>query len=220
MRNIPLLPIVFLFLAAPEMSRAVEIHTTFPNEIAPDERYVFYLHGLIVEGENPKPVHEKHGIYDFPAIKEKLFEGGGFNLIAHHRANNTDIEEYVEAIVGWVSNLSEAGVSASRITIIGFSRGSHLAAFASSRLSTMGINTALLASCIDGDIPSVKLKGHLLSIYEVSDIPGSCKMLAARSQLLSFKEIAINTGKAHGAFFKPLEEWLHPLKDWINETNR
>lgn len=220
MNHLNFLLAVFLPLSVPAVSRAVEIHETFPIEIKAEERYVFYFHGLTAEGENPMPVHEKHGIYNFPAIKEELFEGGGFNLIAHHRPINTDIAEYVDEIVGWVGKLMDSGVPASRITLIGFSRGSHLAAFASSKLSTMEINTALLASCFDGDIPTAKLRGHFLSIYETSDIPGSCTTLAARSNLLSFQEVAINTGKAHGAFFKPLEEWLRPLKNWISKTNR
>ena len=42
------------------------VFETFPNEIKPDEKYVFYSHGYIVEGSNPKPVHPEWGIYDFP----------------------------------------------------------------------------------------------------------------------------------------------------------
>jgi hypothetical protein len=64
------------------------------------------------------------------------------------------------------------------------------------------------------------LGGNLLSIYETSDQLGSCAKLAARSHLASFKEVAISTGKGHGAFFQPLDAWLQPLKAWIAETNR
>jgi hypothetical protein len=90
----------------------------------------------------------------------------------------------------------------------------------------VGINTALLAICQNGDFdrdppgPHLILGGNLLSIYETSDQLGSCKKLAARSRLTSFKEVAISTGKGHGAFFQPLKDWLQPLKAWIAETNR
>jgi hypothetical protein len=81
----------------------------------------------------------------------------------------------------------------------------------------------LLAICKDGDFerdPPLILAGNLLSIYETSDELGSCANLAARSHLSSFKEVAISTGKGHGAFFQPLPEWLQPLKSWIAKTNR
>ena len=45
------------------------------------------------------------------------------------------------------------------------------------------------------------LGGNLLSIYETSDELGPCQKLAARSHLKSFKEVAISTGKKHGALF-------------------
>jgi hypothetical protein len=61
---------------------------------------------------------------------------------------------------------------------------------------------------------------NVLSIYETSDELGSCATLAARSHLTSFKEVAISTGKTHGAFFQPLPQWVKPLKTWISRTNR
>lgn len=44
---------------------------------------------------------------------------------------------------------------------------------------------------------------------------GSCAALAQRSRLASFEEVAISTGKQHGAFFEPRPEWINPLKVWI-----
>ncbi|MES2605863.1 MAG: alpha/beta hydrolase, partial [Pseudomonadota bacterium] len=137
---------------------------------------------------------------------------------------NTEFLPYVDTLESWVIQLLDAGVKPSRITLVGFSRGSHLTAYASARLKDRGINTALLASCLKGDISSndapLVLGGHLLNIYETTDEVGPCDKLASRSQLLSFREIAITTGKQHGAFFQPLPEWIAPLKAWINETNR
>jgi hypothetical protein len=111
--------------------------------------YVIYSHGLIVEGDDPKPISPKYGQYDFPAIKQAICDGG----------------DVVQA-------------------------------------------------------PGLTLGGNLLSIYETSDELGPCTKLAARSHLTSFKEVAISTGKKHGAFFQPLPEWVRPLPAWIAETNR
>jgi hypothetical protein len=214
---------MFLVMMIPITSRAVDLYDDFPSEIHPNERYVIYSHNLIVEGDNPTPVHAEFGISDFPAVKQALFKGGDFNLIAHHRPKNTEIGPYVERLESWVQRLLAGGVQPSRITLIGFSRGSQLTAYASSRLRSTGINTVLLAACTDGDIahsPPLILGGNFLSIYETTDVVGSCAKLAARSHVTSFKELAISTGKKHGAFFLPRSEWVRPLKAWIEETNR
>jgi len=214
---------MLVVLSASLNSVAVELYTEFPTKINPSGRYVIYSHGLIVEGDNPRPVHPKFGAYEFVKIKEALFNDGGFNLIAHHRPENTNIDTYVEILESWVHRLVDAGVKPSKITLVGFSRGSHLTAFASNKLSEVGINTVLLASCMAGDIPTqppLILGGNLLSIYETSDVMGTCEKLASHSKLTSFKEISISTGLNHGAFFLPLSEWVEPLKGWIRETNR
>ena len=215
--------LVILALLVPISSGAVEIYEKFPHTIHAKERYVIYSHGLIVEGVDPKPISPKYGEYDFPGIKQALFSAGGFNLIAYQRPKNTDFDAYVKTLKSWVKRLLDAGVSPHRITLIGFSRGGQTTSYASSDLASDGINTALIAICKDGDFerdPPLILGGTLLSIYETSDELGSCARLAARSHLVSFKEVAISTGKGHGAFFQPLPEWIRPLKSWIARTNR
>ncbi len=201
---------------------AVEIYDSFPQAIHRDERYVIYSHGLIVEGDNARPVHPEFGVYDFPAIKAELFRDGGFNLIAHHRPKNTDVSTYVDLLESWVNRLISAGVAPANITLAGFSRGAQLAAQASSRLKSSGINTVLMGVCIDGDFvrsPPVVLGGRVLSVYETTDVVGSCAKLAQRSELPSFEEVAISTGRKHGAFFQPRPEWIRPVKDWIRRMN-
>jgi hypothetical protein len=78
--------------------------------------------------------------------------------------------------------------------------------------------------CSEGGIsgePPVSLGGQFLSIYETTDVVGTCESLAKNSaNLESFKEIAISTGEEHGAFYRPMPEWVEPLRQWIAETNR
>jgi hypothetical protein len=149
-----------------------------------------------------------------------LFESGEFNLIAHHRPKGTDVEAYVDCTLeSWVRRLVAAGVASEHITLVGFSRGAQLTARASSRLRTLGVGTALMGVCSEGDFAPVVLGDPVLSIYETTDVVGSCAGLARRSGLKSFEEIAISTGKRHGAFYRPLPEWLVPLKAWIARTN-
>ena len=214
-------PWLALLLLAPICSWGVEIYDQFPASINSSERYVIYSHGLIAEGTDPKPVSPQYGPYDFPAIKQAIFSNGGFNLIAYQRAKSLD-DSYVETLKSWVRRLVDGGVSPSRITLVGFSRGAYLTALASNGLTDVGINTALLAICEKGEVsgaPGLAFGGTFLSIYEKSDSLGKCTKLAARSHLTSFKEVAISTGKKHGAFFQPLPQWLEPLKAWIAQTN-
>ncbi|NKB34940.1 MAG: alpha/beta hydrolase [Pseudomonadales bacterium] len=202
----------------PALVLGEEIFATFPNEINKNKKYVFYSHGLIVEGDNATPGHSEYGVYDFPAIKNRLFDIGGFNLIAHHRPANTEISTYVATFSSWVDSLLDAGVPASNITLIGFSRGSHLTALTASRFNSHDINTVLMAGCFEGDIefdPPIHLSGRLLSIYETTDSPGPCQRLAERSDLRTFDEISITTGRKHGAFYTPLEVWIKPIREWL-----
>src|SRR6187549_2405146 len=99
------------------------------------------------------------------------------HLIAHHRPKNTVPEDYALMLEGWVRRLLMAGVKPGRITLVGFSRGGQITASASSRLASTGINTAVLAICFEGDfthVPPIVLSGHLLSLYETTDVVGSC----------------------------------------------
>ena len=127
---------------------AVELYGDFPERINPDERYVIYSHGFIVEGTDPRPEHPQFGTYEFPAIKQALFEDGGFNVIAHHRHADTDIGEYVDTLASWVEKLLEGGVPPSRITLVGFSRGALLTAYASGRYEQAGLNTTLMGMAL------------------------------------------------------------------------
>jgi hypothetical protein len=170
-------------LLIPLSCRAVELYDNFPAAIHGNERYVIYSHGLIVEGGDPKPISPKFGQYDFPAVRQALFNEGDFNLIAYQRPKNADFDGYVETLKSWVKRLLDAGVRPSRITLVGFSRGGQTTAYASSDLAAEGINTALMAICTDGDFvrePPLLLGGNLLSIYEMSDEVGSCAKLAAQ----------------------------------------
>ena len=200
-----------------------EIYDRFPDVIDPAGRYVIYSHGLIVEGDDPRPVSPEFGVYDFPAVVRALAAGGGFHLIAHHRPKNTVPEAYAEMLDGWVRRLLAAKVAPGRITLVGFSRGGQITALASSRLASAGINTAILAACSEGDlvhVPPIVLGGHLLVHVRDHGRHGVVHDAGRRSRLASFEEIAISTGKKHGAFYQPLPEWVGPLRAWIEKTNR
>ena len=212
---------IAIFMFPGSQAFAGEIYSDFPSSIDADAEYLIYSHGGIVEGEDPRPRHERWGVYDFPAIKSKLAEDGSIKLIAYHRRANTDVANYVERLKSWVNQLVEAGVHPERITLMGFSRGGQITALASSQLKPLPINTILLATCwksgVQEQLP-ITFSGRFLSIYETTDVALSCGELAARSNYLtSFQEIRITTGKEHGAFYLPRPEWIEPVLQWIQQ---
>lgn len=181
-------------------------------------KYVFYSHGYIVEGKNPKPIHSRWGVYDFPAIKRSLMDSR-YQLIAYHRPEGTEPFEFAEKLSEEVRTLIKRGVEPENITFVGFSRGGVISILVSDMLKNENLNYAILAACgpYINDNESIKLYGNVLSIRETSDdLVGSCDELAARStKLISFQEISISTGEEHGAFYRPRPEWIDPLREWI-----
>lgn len=210
------LGIVCLFFSS--FGYSEESFELLPNKINPSEKYVFYSHGYIVEGDDPKPVHDRWGVYDFPAIKEKLSDSE-YQLIATHRPAKTDPFEYAEKLAGEVNQLIKNGVPAENISLVGFSRGGFITAIASSYIKNKHVNFVILAACTSrlAKRKDITIHGHLFSIYETSDSVGSCDDLVARSggAVTSYKEISISTGAEHGAFYRPIPEWLVPVKNWI-----
>ena len=207
------------------MSLSFAIHgktilTELPQQIDANDRFVFYSHGFIVEGDNPKPIETKNGwgVYNFPAVKMALADDT-YTLIAAHRKKGTDPFEYSKTLSEQVRALVAAGVKPHHITLIGFSRGAFITGLTSNKLADIGVNTVLLAGC--GRFASKKYSnkqvyGHVLSIYERSDRSGSCASVKKRStDTKSFNEIAINTGLSHGAFYRPIDAWVKPSKKWL-----
>jgi len=202
-------------------STVADSSSVLPKIIDKNTSYVFYSHGYIVEGDNPKPIHERWGTYDFPAIKKELLDSS-YQLIATHRAANTNPFVYAKKLAEQVNNLIKKGVPAKKISLIGFSRGGFITAITSSYLKNKDVNFVILAACTSGlaQKKNVTIYGHLLSIYETSDSVGSCDDVVARSTdtVSSYHEISISTGKEHGAFYTPLNSWVLPIKTWLKRN--
>ncbi len=211
--------IIILLVITHFTAFAGEVFTDFPQNIKADEKYVFYSHGYIVEGENPKPVHPRWGVYDFPAIKEKLSDKS-YNLVAYHRSKNIKTKIFVKKLANDIETLLAQGVKPENIYLLGFSQGGAISILTSSLLANDKINLIILAGCSNfiKNSPSIKVYGRVLSIYETSDRIGSCQFLIDRSKTVTdFKELAISTGKEHGAFYRPIDEWVVPVKQWIKQ---
>ncbi len=191
-----------------------------PDPADPAGRYLFYLHGQIVEDKGLRPEHPQLGIYEYEAIRDTL-AGRGLTVISDARPAGTDVWTYAEKVKGQVEKLFAARVPPERITVAGHSKGGAIAILTSSLLKNDRINYVFLACCGDwmSTNPHIDLHGRILSIYDVGDdIAGPCRPAfkqAGRS--LDAREIEIDTGWGHGAFYRPMAVWLEPMVAWLEE---
>lgn len=201
---------------------AANIFTEFPEKIDSKQSYVFYSHGLVLEGNIDKPYNLNKpvwGIYDFPAVKESLSDGS-YNLIAYHREKNTDPYSYAKKLAHDVNQLIQAGVPEQHIALVGFSRGGEITMLASNELKNKNLNFVIRAGC-DGIVKNnnIQLYGNIFSIFETSDEVGSCEFMKKRSpEVTGYQEISISTGQQHGVFFRPNKAWVSPVKQWLKFT--
>lgn len=104
-----ILAVCFSFLSFSNVFAGVVLNEV-PEEIPPDAKYLFYSHGYIVEGENPKPVHPILGVNDYPAILDALANLNAI-VISEHRAANSSPFKHAEKLKHQVNTLIEKGVS-------------------------------------------------------------------------------------------------------------
>ena len=220
--------LVFLLLAAcnaQEKTPAEEgsvksaaVLKDLPAEIDPHDRYLFYLHGAIIETQGLRPEHPRFGIYEYEAILDSL-AAKELTVISEARQAGTDVAEYARQVVGQVETLLSAGVPPERISVVGHSKGGTMAICVSSLLKNDRVNFAFLACCGDWMLenPAVDLHGRILSIYEASDDwAGPCqKAFDQAAHPLVTEEIEIQTGLGHGAFYRPIPEWVDPVVEWV-----
>jgi hypothetical protein len=179
---------------------------------------IFYLHGRIVEDEGPRPVHERFGLYDYPAIVDALGADGAL-VVSDQRESGTKAHEYARTVVEKIEEMIASGTAPEDITVVGFSKGGSIAIMTSYFLGRPDVNFVFIAACADwiSSAPQLVVSGNILSIVEESDaLAGSCANLASRNEnLSSFTEVVTSTGKEHGAFYLPEKVWVEPLLAWI-----
>ncbi|WP_276134394.1 alpha/beta hydrolase [Polluticoccus soli] len=182
------------------------------------QRYVFYLHGTIVEGTTTDPISESYGRYEYANIIKALKQYG-YVVISERRAANTIVESYALKVASQIDSLKKTGVKSDNITVIGASKGAGIAMRASGFAKDKKVKYVLMAGCNDEDAGRYDLYGQILSIYEKSDpFAGSCNAIKKRSPGVSkYKEIELTTGKKHGFIYTPISEWLIPAVNWIEK---
>ncbi|MBU1567248.1 MAG: hypothetical protein KJ630_16685 [Proteobacteria bacterium] len=194
------------------------IRQHIPNNPDFTKRYLFYLHGLIVEEAGIRPKSEEHGYYEYALILEALAEEG-FTVISEARKKGTEIKPYAENIVSQVKTLLANDVPPDNITIVGASKGGVISAYVSNMLQDKRINFVILSGLFEKCLidKNLKLYGNVLSIHDRSDKQSMTPALYfERSDGLGkFKAIILSLDIGHGLIYRPYREWIDPLLAWV-----
>jgi L-fuculose-phosphate aldolase len=192
-----------------------------PDKPDSTERYLFYLHGLIVEEAGIRPKSDEHGYYEYQRILEELARKG-FTVISEARKKGTEIKTYAEGIVSQIKKLLAHGVAPENITVVGASKGGAIGAYISTMLREKEINYLFLAGLFEKCLvdASLILYGNVLSIHDRSDklaiTPG---LYFQRSAGLGrFKEMVLELDLGHGLIYQPYREWIEPFMAWLQAT--
>jgi pimeloyl-ACP methyl ester carboxylesterase len=196
-----------------------EIFAALPETVDPHGRYVFYIHGKIIEDQGLGAVSEEFGPYEVDQIL-KYIADAGYDVIGEIRSRPTDVDAYSTRVAAQMNALLDAGLKPENLTVVGFSKGAFITLLLSTKLANSRMNFVVMGICSDevNADPGLRPTGRILSIYEESDEFGSsCKRLVDRSPgVADFTEIALNTGKRHGAFYTADPAWMSPMVSWFN----
>ncbi len=190
-----------------------------PQKVDAKARYLFYLHGYIVEAGNIRPTSPKFGVYEYEQILV-TFKQSGFVVISEARKKDPEIEPYAKKVAEQVRQLLKAGVPPKQITVVGASQGSWIAMLASTYLENRNVNFVFIAACSadEGFLKLVNLHGNVLSIYEKSDLAQSCQNYRIDATGINeWKEVEVNTGLKHGFLYRPMKEWTKPTIAWAKK---
>ena len=105
-----------LGLATPAM--ATQVFTSAPENPNPDEKYLFFLHGISVEQHGPDSWNGTFNrTYEFTKISKHLADRG-FNVIAEVRPKGTVPLRYAIGVVKEIDRLLAAGVPGKNISVV------------------------------------------------------------------------------------------------------
>lgn len=197
----------------------------FPSEIDPSRRFVFYLHGKIIEDQGLPAISPEFGEYQYEEILRAL-QSYGFVVISEQRPRNADATQYARRVATQIDDLLRSEVPGGSITVVGASKGAAIAILVSDLLANPEVNYVLLGACNPPTVDEltrqgVSLFGNVLAIYDSSDeYAGSCEGLFSLWEgrgLGHHSELVVDVGTGHGILYQPLSEWVVPTVNWARQ---
>ena len=189
------------------------ILTEAPAKPDPRARYVFYLHGRILETQGRHAVSPDFGPYEYDRILEAL-AARGLTVIGEVRKEVAG-REFAERVAGQVRRLKAAGVPSRHISLVGASKGAGMTLQVAAALADPEMSYVVLAGCSVDD--AAALRGRILSVYDADDSlqPSCARTFAKATRLTAREEIVVKRGLGHGLLYKPHAEWVDPAVAWI-----
>ena len=118
------------------------------------------------------------------------------------------------------------------ITVSGHSKGALMSWLTSGFVANPNVNYVIMASCPPEGTRfrrgfnrflrrgASNVTGRILNLYDVSDdIGGSCAEVFERAGKVSSKELSFDTGKGHGLFYAPQNNWINAASNWAMGEN-
>jgi hypothetical protein len=218
MRVLVLLTFVLLIRTQDLLGQTTDAFSS--GKAGPSQKFLFYLHGGIVQEQGINAVSARFGAYKYQSIVDTL-KRFGYHVISEVRPKGTVEITYAEKVAKQIDSLLRAKVSPENIIVVGASQGAYIAIEVSWKLKNPRIRYAIMALCWEYSLNyfskyNPELCGDFLSIYESSDSKGSCDGLLQEKFCKSgYKEIKLAMGNGHGFIYKPFPEWVLPLIQWI-----
>lgn len=210
----------FLFqgeLSMEDMEKKILPH--IPENPDSLKRYLFYLHGLIIEEAGIRPRSEEHGYYEYELILQELARAG-FIVVSEARKKGTEVKAYAETITAQIKTLLACHIPPDNIIVVGASKGGVISAYVSSMLQQTGIYYIFLAGLFEKCLQdkALRLYGKVLSIHDRADTLSITPALYFQRSEGSgnFKAILLDLDLGHGLIYRPYREWLDPLLAWVS----
>ena len=220
MRTIAIVAVTLLMYQGALAQQGV-VRDRLPEVTDVKARYVIYLHGKIIEDQGRRPTHPTWGTYEYQQILDTL-AAAGLVVVSEQRPPMTDMDMFARHVADQVQTLLRAGVPPEQVSVVGFSKGGGIAIRTAALMRNPRVNFVFLAACGDGDFSGVDtaIWGRILSVYEASDEGGrSCQALFDKSGATGERsEVRISLGEEHGSFFRPHQEWLTPVIEWLRHA--
>jgi len=186
---------------------------------APDAgaKYLFYLHGRIIEEQGIRPTDPRYGVYEYEQILD-TFKRLGFTVISEARPKGTDPKQYASHTADQIQGLLRTGVPPRRITVVGASKGAVIAMLTSTALRNRDVNFVIMSNCNDwvAENFQIDLHGNVLSIYDVNDEFGATcqRFFDSATGLNRHREVELKIGIGHAILYKPMKEWVDLVVEW------
>ncbi len=180
--------------------------------------HVFFLHNKVLEDMSDSAYNSDYGAYEYSSIINAL-KGRGYTVYAERRPYGTDADHYSWLVAKKVDSLLKLGVAAESITVVGTGKGALITMLTSAHVRDKNVRYVVLSGCNElvAQYFHIDMHGTFLSVHEKTDyVWVSCEEIKEASKgVYRFKEVELNTGLSNGYLYKPLDEWLSLVYQWV-----